>query len=55
MRVAIAYNGSGSKLAESIISLLRQLGYHVLEFGNSNPDTDYADLESMTLSQMKAG
>jgi RpiB/LacA/LacB family sugar-phosphate isomerase len=45
MRVAIAYNDSGCKLAESIISLLRQRGHHILEFNNSNPDdTDYTDL-----------
>lgn len=44
MRVAVAYNGSGCKLAEAIISLLRQGGHHVLDFGSSNSDIDHTDL-----------
>ena len=44
MRVVIAYNDSGYKLAESIMSLLHQLGHHILDLGNSISDTDHADL-----------
>ena len=44
MRVAIAYNNSACKLAESIISLLHKLGHDVLEIKNSNPETDDTDL-----------
>ena len=44
MRVVIAYNESGHKLAESIISLLHQLGHHIRDVGSSHSDTDYTDL-----------
>ena len=44
MRVAVAYNDSSCKLAEAIISSLHQLGHHVLEFRNSNPNVDPTDL-----------
>ncbi len=44
MKVAIVYNDSSCKLAESILSLLYELGHDVLEIKNSDPEFDYTDL-----------
>lgn len=44
MRIAVAYNGSDHKLADSIKSLLHELGHAILDLDHSPVDADVPDL-----------
>ena len=44
MKIAIAYNTNGTKLADSIKSCLSELGHEVLDYGDAEGNLDDADI-----------